>query len=187
MCAALVFDGRVDDSEIAMLRDWMEAKAEFLDAWPLCEVQEFLDRALADGVVDDNERCALVNLLDSIGASAENCGKAADSIFDPTPAIDFRGRRFLFTGRLASAKRSEAEDAVKSRGGRPAQSVSQKLDYLVVGDLGTDAWQYSRYGRKIEAVMENKRAGASTQVVREADFVAALHDVAEGGHAAGAV
>lgn len=174
MCAALVFDGVIDDAEIVMLTQWMHGKAEFLNAWPLCDVKELLDHALRDGVVDDGERKALLRLLDSIGASAEDCGKAAESIFDEDPAIQFPQRSFLFTGRLAMGKRKDAETAVEARHGKPAQSVTQRLDYLVVGDLGTEAWQYSRYGRKIEAVMENKRAGCRTLIVREKDFVAAL-------------
>lgn len=174
MCAALVFDGVVDDAEIGMLKQWMQLKAEFLGAWPLCDVKELLDHALRDGFVDEGERRALLELLESIGASAEDCGKAAGSIFDDNPSVEFPQRSFLFTGRLAMGKRKDAETAVAARGGKAAQSVTHRLDYLVVGDLGTDAWQYSRYGRKIEAVMENKRAGAATLILREADFALAL-------------
>ena len=174
MCAGLIFDGVIDDAEIAGLRRWLEAKDEFLDAWPLCDVKETMDRILADGVVDDAERAELFELLDSLGASAEACGKAPPTIFDAHPDIVFEGRSFLFTGRLSFAKRKDAEAEVKRRGGRPASSVGIRLDYLVVGDLGTDAWQHSRYGRKIEAVMENKRTGVSTTIVSESDFVATL-------------
>ncbi|MEK7856002.1 MAG: hypothetical protein AAB288_07925 [Acidobacteriota bacterium] len=55
----------------------------------------------------------------------------------------------------------------------PALPVTSSWDIFVVGDLGTDG-QYSRYGRKIEAAIENKRAGAHTQIIREEDFQRAL-------------
>ena len=146
LCAGIVYDGIVDDTELEMILDWMEAKAEFLHAWPLCDVRDLMHEILADSVIDDDERRQLFALLDSIGDSADNCGKAADNIFDESPAIEFPKRSFLFTGRLAICKRKDAQAAVEARGGRAAKSVTRKLDYLVVGDLGTDAWQYSRYG-----------------------------------------
>jgi len=96
------------------------------------------------------QRSELLKLLDSIGASAE--------IFDENVAIEFPRRAFLFTGRLAMGSRKTVESAVVARDGKVASSVSNRLDYLIVGVLGTDAWQFSRYGRKIEAAMENKRS-----------------------------
>jgi DNA ligase (NAD+) len=43
------------------------------------------------------------------------------------------GKRFLFTGSLATMTRSQAEGLVASLGGEVAGSVSKKLDYLVAG------------------------------------------------------
>jgi hypothetical protein len=178
LCAAIVYDGIVDDGEVTMLREWLAAKSEFLHVWPLCEVHDLMEKILEDGVVDASEREELFALLDSIGASADKCGKPAESIFDNDPMIEFPGRTFLFTGRLDLCKRKDAQAAVQARGGRATSSVVRRLDYLVVGDLGTDAWQYSRYGRKIEAVMENRRAGGTTLIIREQDFAKSLERIA---------
>ncbi len=43
-------------------------------------------------------------------------------------------KNFLFTGTLASMKRKEAQDKVRSCGGRVASALSSKVDYLVCGD-----------------------------------------------------
>lgn len=48
------------------------------------------------------------------------------------------------------------------------------MDYLVIGDLGNEAYQYSRYGRKIEAMKELRQEGHRVQFVAERDFVAAV-------------
>ena len=45
------------------------------------------------------------------------------------------GKTFVFTGRFASIKRSAAERAIEDLGGEVLSGVSEKLDYLVVGDL----------------------------------------------------
>jgi DNA ligase (NAD+) len=44
-----------------------------------------------------------------------------------------RGKIFVFTGALSSMDRHEARRLVESLGGRTASSVSQKVDYLVMG------------------------------------------------------
>jgi hypothetical protein len=175
ICAAIVYDKTVSDEEVKMLQDWMKAKAEFLDAWPISELHQLLERILADGQITHTERSELMRFLDSIGASSEKCGQAADIIFADQPVVTFRSKTFLFTGKLLIAKRDDAKNAVLTRGGIIAGSPKFGLDYLVVGDLGTDAWQYSRYGRKIEAVMENRKDGARTLIIREDDFVQAIN------------
>lgn len=44
-----------------------------------------------------------------------------------------KGKTFVITGSLDSMSREEAQEAVRSHGGRAASSVSGKTDYLVVG------------------------------------------------------
>ena len=53
-------------------------------------------------------------------------------------------------------------------------SPRRNLHWLVVGSLDTDAWKHSRYGTKIEKVIEHKREGEHTVIVREVDFVRAV-------------
>lgn len=44
------------------------------------------------------------------------------------------GKTFLFTGKLESFTRSEAEKLVEERGGEVASSVSKRVDFVVVGE-----------------------------------------------------
>lgn len=178
IAAAVVYDHRLDDSEIVMIRDWMRAKKEFLNAWPLSELFDKMTRILQDGIISDAERAELFAFLDSIGASAEKCGQAAPSIFEDNVTVTFPQRTFLFTGKLLMCTRAVAEGAVVERGGTIAKSPNSMLSYLVVGDLGTDMWMHSRYGRKIEYVMEHKRGGGRTAIVREDIFRKALDNLA---------
>jgi DNA ligase (NAD+) len=46
----------------------------------------------------------------------------------------FAGKTFVLTGTLASYSRSEAEKAIKERGGKVTGSVSQKTDYVLAGE-----------------------------------------------------
>lgn len=48
-------------------------------------------------------------------------------------ANGFAGLTFVFTGALESITRAQAEEIVRSLGGRTSSSVSAKTDYLVAG------------------------------------------------------
>jgi BRCT domain type II-containing protein len=97
---------------------------------------------------------------------------ALDGGCESGPSIVFPNRRFWFTGQAAHAKRHTLHALVISRGGETPCSVSKKHDYLVIGANSQPCWIYSAYGRKVEAVMQNRKEGASTIIVRERDFVA---------------
>jgi len=47
---------------------------------------------------------------------------------------DLSGKTFVITGTLESFSRKEAEDLVKTLGGKATGSVSKNTDYLVVGE-----------------------------------------------------
>ena len=55
------------------------------------------------------------------------------------------GKSFVLTGALSSMTRSEAEEKIKRLGGRVTSSVSQKTDYVIVGDSPG-----SKYRRALE-------------------------------------
>ena len=48
---------------------------------------------------------------------------------------------------------------VRKLDGIPKNNAVAQLDYLVVGAQSSPCWAYSTYGRKIEAVIENREKG----------------------------
>ena len=74
------------------------------------------------------------------------------------------GKKFLFTGTLVSMERREAESLVEKNGARIASSVSNNLDYLVVGDGG-------KAGSKLDKAKELSEQGGKVKVIGEKDFL----------------
>ncbi len=62
---------------------------------------------------------------------------------------NLNGQTFLFTGTLPTLKRSEAEEMAEKNGGKLLNSVSSKLNYLVVGE---DAGSKLEKARKIPSI-----------------------------------
>jgi DNA ligase (NAD+) len=60
------------------------------------------------------------------------------------------GKSFVFTGALSGLSREDAEDLVRSHGGRPSSSVSKKTDYVVAGvEPGSKYDKALKFGVKI--------------------------------------
>ena len=62
-------------------------------------------------------------------------------------AVDLGGASFLFTGKMATMQRKEAEGNVKASGGSVASGVTAKLHYLVIGDEGSSLYGHGKKGR----------------------------------------
>lgn len=95
-------------------------------------------------------------------------------LIDEDPTVKFKGRRFLFTGKLAMGTRSAAETAVTARGGLLAKSkaVSSDVDYLVLGSV---KWEEQQSGNKLTAAVVRRLKGLPNPILlQEEDFVAAL-------------
>jgi DNA ligase (NAD+) len=68
----------------------------------------------------------------------------------PAGGPDLTGKTFVVTGTLKTLSRKDAEDLIKSLGGKATDSVSKKIDYLVVGaDPGSKLEKARTLGVKI--------------------------------------
>ncbi len=82
-----------------------------------------------------------------------------------------RGKKFMFTGKLAGMQRSQAQAKVTSIGGVNAGSVSADLDYLVVGDDGSPLFGAGAKGDKILKAERHQAQGSHIKIISETEFV----------------
>jgi len=66
LAKGLLADGVVTEAEAVMLRDWTRRHPDAHEHWPISALCQRLDRAFADGVIDETERLDLVDLLESL-------------------------------------------------------------------------------------------------------------------------
>ena len=94
----------------------------------------------------------MLEQLESLGLELKNKKK------EKITAGNLLGQTFLFTGTLSQMKRSEAEALAEQHGGQIVSGVSNKLNYLVVGE---DAGSKLEKAKKINTI----------KIITEAEFL----------------
>ncbi|WP_240911125.1 BRCT domain-containing protein [Paludisphaera soli] len=95
----------------------------------------------------------------------------------PAPAagpVDLKGASFLFTGKMATLKRKDAEDQVKASGGTVSGGVTAKLHYLVIGDDGSPLYGHGKKGDKQTKAESLNASGANIKIISETAFLKML-------------
>lgn len=99
---------------------------------------------------------------------------AADAGGEAAGDADLGEKTFLFTGKLASMTRNEAQDKVTNAGGKNAKSVTKALDYLVIGDDGSPLFglgERSSKHRKADSLVDE---GHPINIISETAFLQML-------------
>jgi hypothetical protein len=88
--------------------------------------------------------------------------------------IDFEGATFLFTGKLATMTRSEAQKKVLGGNGKNSKTVGKTLNYLVIGDEGSPMYGMGRKGSKQVKAESLNKGGAQIKIISETAFLQML-------------
>lgn len=171
-------DAHLSDSEIAFLHNWLEQHSALAASWPGDIIHSKVRAILADGHVSEEERAHLTDTLQKlVGGQLEQLAASThvtQLAFDEVAKIEIPGRTFCLTGDFAFAPRSKCEEAISERGGSVKSGVSKKINYLVVGGLGSAEWKHGSFGTKLEKAMTYKREGVPILIVHEEIWTQAL-------------
>lgn len=137
---------------------------------------------MADGVITDAERDALMSTLQSTSGVqfAETGSVTAEPVGFPADECDvvFSDRTFCLTGKFEFGSRGECESATVAAGATCADTVTKKVHYLVIGAAGaTASWKQASYGQKIDSAMKLREKGHPIYVLTEAAWRGALPGV----------
>jgi len=81
----------------------------------------------------------------------------------------FKGKSVVFTGKLSSLPRVNAQDIVRDLGGSTPRTVNRNLDYLVVGEEGY--LQAIEKSHKLTKAEEINQAEQQIQIIPESTFL----------------
>ena len=171
-CEGTLADGKVVEEEAAKLKQWLEQNAEIAGQWPADVLIRRLNNIFSDGVITNEELEDLRSLLKSIApSSTESSGSPVPTALpldNPAPEIKYPGCRFCLTGVFLSGTREDCEALIIRRGAECQSNPTKQTDYLVIGTLANPNWAFSKFGRKIQKVMQARDAGkVKTRIISE--------------------
>lgn len=183
--AGIAGDLSIKDAELKMLSQWLEDHAHLRTCWPYDEVAALTTNVVATGRLDEMQHALLFGFFSEFGQTGRigtlldvpaQAPQLVTGLCAVQPDIAFSEATFCFTGASKKWSRAELTELVTARGGRVVNSVSKKLNYLVVGSDGNPCWSYTCYGRKVEQAMAYRREGVPLVIVHEFDFADAIAD-----------
>jgi len=158
----IVADGVLSDEETLALQGWLDENASLKGNFPFDKIFEIVSKALADGILENEERESMLCLFEQITDPVSKACACGD--------IDINGKTFCLTGEFDFGERSEVQAVLVKRGGIPVSGVTRKTDYVIVGNKGSDAWCAGNYGTKVMKALELQSKGFPIKIVRETDL-----------------
>lgn len=179
LCRGLLADGAVNQNEVEYLLQWLIANHEFANEFPFHDIYSRVSDALQDGVLDSDEERDILAVVHALagGEVIPQQGLTSASTFlpfcAPPPTIEF-ANVFLLTGVFQYGSRAAVGSAIVQHGGTLSSSISRKVRYLVVGNVGSRDWLHSSFGTKIQRAVELRESGVPVSIVGEDHWRAQL-------------
>ena len=167
----LVADGKVNQAEAEFLLSWLIQSKQADDNPVIVNLLNKVSNMLEDGFLDKEESLELLKILRTITGKNSEIGELAKTmslpINRPLPRVAVKDMSFLFTGLCVFGEKKQCQEAIDSRGGINAKSVTKSLDYLVLGTYVTDSWAHENFGRKVEKAMKYRDNGIPLAIITE--------------------
>lgn len=160
----IMCDNALTDKEINALKYWMDTHQALKGNYPFDKVYSSLEAVLEDGIITEEERNTLSRVFQSIINPLES---------EPTVLIDkeLKGKTVCLTGNFSTMDKKDFESFLLKHGAIIKNGVSKKLNYLIVGELGSKHWAQGNYGTKIKKAMELNESGGNIVIIKENDFL----------------
>ena len=153
----IVCNQKVDQKEIENLNIWLRQNDYLKDVYPYDKVLLEVNKVLEDGILTEEESNYIFDTFNEI----------VNPDFSDDENIDFNGKTFCLTGEFKCATKQEISKKLQELGGTEKTGVSSKLDYLIVGGVGSDAWKFGKIGGKQAKAQELNEKGANIKIIDE--------------------
>lgn len=181
--AGILADGAVNEAEATALRGLLRKHQTDIEriGWPLKSLTDRVEFIFEDGILTPDELNELATLLKAFCVDAEN-GRSEEKdqpsaltpLDEPQPAITFKGKEFVLTGKFAFGQKSLVAAEIIERGGEISINTRISTNYVVVGSFCSEGWKYGDFGTKVELAMELRERGLPIAIVSEESWSSAL-------------
>ncbi len=156
-------DGVLNEQEVITVKTWLDQNKHLSDRYPFSVASAEIQKVMKDGAIAADELDTLLNVFTSLIDPV-----SANSTADVSSELS--GKLICLTGDFAHGTRAEVSDFLKSLGAEIHDSVTKKVNMLIVGDKGSETWLGGNYGGKIKKAMEIREKGVDITIIKESDF-----------------
>lgn len=177
ICYGILSDGEINDKEILELNNWLKSNKHLSSYYPYDELNDVLQCILRDGIIEEEERMILkayfmqftrlINENTHTSIESEIAHIPISQIYSKEPSIDFTDKIFCLSGKFQGGNQNDLLNYIIQRGGQSSNGISKKVNYLIVGDNGNEAWAYACYGRKVEQAIKLRKEGHNILIINE--------------------
>lgn len=176
ICRGIIADGEINKAEAEFLLSWVTKNIDLAPKYPFDILYRRISEMLSDGIMDEDEQRDLLSVLNELTGGDVIDGESDSMsstlpLCSPAPDVIIKDKSFVFTGVFTSGDRKSLERIVVDLGGIMHQNVTTDTDYLVIGDIGSQDWAHSSFGRKIEKAVANREKGRKISIVIESHWM----------------
>ena len=153
----IVCDQKVNQKEIENLNAWLKQNDYLKDVYPYDKVLLEVSKVLEDRILTEEESNYILGIFNEI----------LHPEFNNDENIDFDGKTFCLTGEFKNATKQEISKKLQDLGGIEKTGVSSKLNYLIVGGVGSESWKFGKIGGKQAKAQELNEKGANIKIIDE--------------------
>lgn len=153
----IVCNQKVNQNEIDNLNIWLKQNDYLKDVYPYDKVLLEVSKVLEDGVLTEEESNYIFNVFNEI----------VNPNLNSDEYIDFNGKTFCLTGEFKTATKQEISKRLQDLGAIEKTGVSSKLNYLIIGSVGSDSWKFGKIGGKQAKAQELNEKGANIKIIDE--------------------
>ena len=172
LVTGLVADGQLNNLEIVMLSTWISSHPEVTNEYPGSIIALNIEEILKDGVITDDERSHLLKTLFQLASTDFiSTGSATDEVVrlpvDDDASPNFINATVCFTGDFVFGTRSKCWEHTEKIGAQCTDSLTKKVNVLVVGTNVSKDWIHTSFGRKIQQAVELRNGGHDIYLISE--------------------
>lgn len=159
----IMSDNVLTDTEIRLLSDWTKYNEHLKGNYPFDVISKALNDVLEDGVITEDERVYLIDILSNYDNPVEQQSSDKSNIV-------IAGSKIVLTGEFTLGSREEVSTKLENLGAEVQKNVTKKTNYVIVGGYGSSDWAHGNYGTKVKKALEFQSKGADIKIVKEGDF-----------------
>ncbi len=172
LCKGMLANHQLVESEVRYLDWWLSQNGMLKNNYPGKELYKLVKDILADGIITPDESETLKQaLIDFTGCDIANGvvdGMATRLPIEHVDNIDLQDSVVCLTGKFLCGSRNKCKTEIEAAGGIVVDTITQKIDYLIIGALSSRDWRFQSYGRKIElAINYRDEKGIPLKIISE--------------------